>query len=250
MRSSARLLLIGSLGVAILLAFAVFLALVVRDDVAAEIARLTAIGARRRDRITFLVLEAGIPAVIGGVIGWWSGRPGRRSARAAGRRRGSALLVRRDVRRPVPLAAAFLVIVGRGRRPRSWRRRPGARGVAASALVVAIVLTAIVVLGWQLASTGPLDAAALARSVSSPIVVLLPPALAFVAALLLATAMPPLLRAITRRTRRAPLALAAVAAVAVARPGTAGCDPDAAGVQHRGDRLRDVLVGHAPCRDR
>src|SRR4029079_17266029 len=68
--SSARLLLIGSLGVAILLAFAVFLALVVRDDVAAEVARLTAVGARRRDRVTFLVLEAGIPAVIGGVIGW------------------------------------------------------------------------------------------------------------------------------------------------------------------------------------
>ncbi len=71
--SSARLLLIGSLGVAILLAFAVFLALVVRDDVAAEVARLIAVGARRRDRVAFLVLEAGIPAVIGGVIGWFGG---------------------------------------------------------------------------------------------------------------------------------------------------------------------------------
>ena len=48
--SSTRLLLIGSLGVAILLAFAVFLAQVVRDDVAAEVARLEAVGARRRDR--------------------------------------------------------------------------------------------------------------------------------------------------------------------------------------------------------
>ena len=38
--SSTRLLLIGLLGVAILLAFAVFLAQVVRDDVAAEVARL------------------------------------------------------------------------------------------------------------------------------------------------------------------------------------------------------------------
>ena len=75
------------------------------------------------------------------------------------------------------------------------------------ATIVAVVLTAIIVLAWQLASTGPLDTAALARSVSSPVVVLLPPALAFVAALLLATTMPPLLRAISRRSRRAPLAL-------------------------------------------
>ena len=52
-----RLLLIGSLGVAILLAFAVFLALMVRDDIAAEIARLAAVGARRRDRLLFLGLK-------------------------------------------------------------------------------------------------------------------------------------------------------------------------------------------------
>src|SRR4029078_2465921 len=62
--SSARLLLIGSLGVAILLAFAVFLALVVRDDVAAEVARLTAVGARRRDCLTLLMLEVCVPADI------------------------------------------------------------------------------------------------------------------------------------------------------------------------------------------
>ena len=56
-----RLLLIGSLGVAILLAFAVFLALVVRDDVVAEVARLTAVGARRRERVAFLVPRGGGP---------------------------------------------------------------------------------------------------------------------------------------------------------------------------------------------
>ena len=108
--SSARLLLIGSLGVAILLAFAVFLALVVRDDVAAEVARLTAVGARRRDRITFLVLEAGIPAVIGGVIGWIGGAlvvaflAGWASADPVAIVSGAMLA-------PGALAAAFLVIV-------------------------------------------------------------------------------------------------------------------------------------------
>ena len=108
--SSARLLLIGSLGVAILLAFAVFLALVVRDDVAAEVARLTAVGARRRDRITFLVLEAGIPAVIGGVIGWIGGAlvvaflAGWASA-------DPVAIVSSAILAPGALAAAFLVIV-------------------------------------------------------------------------------------------------------------------------------------------
>ena len=203
--SSARLLLIGSLGVAILLAFAVFLALVVRDDVAAEVTRLTAVGARRRDRVAFLVLEAGIPALIGGVIGWIGGAfviallAGWAAADPVAIVSGATLA-------PGPLAAAFLVIVV-AVITTVLATAPGRSWGGGIRTVVAIVMTAIVILAWQLASTGPLDAAALARSVSSPIVVLLPPALAFVAALLLATAMPPLLRAITRRSRRAPLAL-------------------------------------------
>ena len=203
--SSARLLLIGSLGVAILLAFAVFLALVVRDDVGAEIARLDAVGARRRQRLAFLVVEAAVPAVIGGVIGWIIGAgvvavlAGWASADAA------AILAGASVA-PGPLAAAGLVILV-AVVTTVLATAPGRSWGGGVRTVVAMVLTAIVVLAWQLASTGPLDTAALARSVSSPIVVLLPPALAFVAALLLATTMPPLLRAITRRSRRAPLAL-------------------------------------------
>jgi ABC-type lipoprotein release transport system permease subunit len=96
--------------VAILLAFAVFLALVVRDDVAAEVARLTAVGARRRDRITFLVLEAGIPAVIGGVIGWFGGALV--VAALAGWASADPLaIVQGATLAPGSLAAAFLVIV-------------------------------------------------------------------------------------------------------------------------------------------
>ncbi len=203
--SSARLLLIGSLGVAILLAFAVFLALVIRDDVAAEVARLDAVGARRRDRLRFLVLEAAIPAVIGGVIGWACGAvvvailAGWASADAGAILAGATLA-------PTPLLAAVIVIVV-AIVTTVLATMPGRSWGGGVRTIVAMVLTAIVVLAWQLAAAGPLDAAALARSVSSPIVVLLPPALAFVAALLLATAMPPLLRAITRRSTRAPLAL-------------------------------------------
>lgn len=203
--SSARLLLIGSLGVAILLAFAVFLALVVRDDVGAEVARLTAVGARRRDRVTFLVLEAGIPAMIGGLIGWIGGAL--TVALLAGWAGADPVaIVTGATLAPGSLAAAFLVIVV-AVITTVLATTPGRTWGGGVRTVVAVVLTAIVILAWQLASTGPLDSAALARSVSSPIVVLLPPALAFVAALLLATAMPPLLRAAARRSRRAPLAL-------------------------------------------
>jgi hypothetical protein len=203
--SSARLLLIGSLGVAILLAFAVFLALVIRDDVAAEVARLDAVGARRRDRVRFLVLEAAIPAVIGAAIGWLAGALAVALLAGWAAADIGAILTRATLS-PAALAAAA-VVVGVAIVTTVVATMPGRSWGGGVRTVVAMVLTAIVVLAWQLASSGPLDAAALARSVSSPVVVLLPPALAFVAALLLATAMPPLLRAIGRRSRRAPLAV-------------------------------------------
>ena len=203
--ASARLLLIGSLGVAILLAFAVFLALVVRDDVAAEVARLDAVGARRRDRLAFLILEAAIPAVIGGVIGWVGG--GLVVAMLAGWAAvDPAAIIAGATLSPTAMGAAALVILV-AVVTTVLATAPGRSWGGGVRTIVAMVLTAIVVLAWQLAAAGPLDAAALARSVSSPIVVLLPPALAFVAALLLATAMPPLLREITRRSTRAPLPL-------------------------------------------
>ena len=107
--SSASLLLIGSLGVAILLAFAVFLALVVRDDVAAEVTRLTAVSYGGVTGVSFLVLEAGIPAVIGGVLGWLGGRSPSHS-----RRLGSAdpiAIVAGATLAPGSIAAAGLVIL-------------------------------------------------------------------------------------------------------------------------------------------
>ena len=64
-----RLLIVRSLGVAILLAFGVFVALVIREDVGAEIARLR-VRSRMRVGSAFLVLEAMIPAAIGGIAGW------------------------------------------------------------------------------------------------------------------------------------------------------------------------------------
>ncbi len=198
-----RLLVLGSLGVAILLAFGVFLALVIRDDVGAEVSRLAAVGARRRDRLAFLVLEALIPAAIGGVLGWaggavvvallsaWTGVDVLAVL-------GGALLA------PAPLLTA-LVVIGVTILATVAATAPGVPRAGSVRIVTAIVLTAIVLLGWQLASGGALGPGTLAGAIASPIVVLLPPALAFIAALLLAAALPAVLRTLTRHSGRAPL---------------------------------------------
>ncbi|HYH93759.1 MAG TPA: FtsX-like permease family protein [Candidatus Saccharimonadales bacterium] len=201
--ASGRLLLIGSLGVAILLAFAVFLALVVRDDVKGELERLAAVGARRRDRVAFLVLEAAIPAAVGGLIGWvvggvvvgalaaWSG------VDALAVIAGTLLAPGAVIVMLFVLAAAVAAIV--------LASAPGLRFTGATTVAAAIGGTAIVILGWQLAAGGSIGADGLARSLVSPIVVLLPPVCAFVLALAFVAVLPPLLRALARRTRRAPL---------------------------------------------
>jgi hypothetical protein len=198
-----RLLLIGSLGVAILLAFAVFLALVVRDDVGAESARLAAVGAGRRDRAAFLILEAAIPAAIGGALGWiagalvvaglaaWSGV-------ATGPVVAGALLEPTSL-----LAAGALLLVTIA--ATVVATAPGLPRGGAVRIAGTITATAAVLLGWQLATSGPLGETSLASAIASPIVVLLPPVLAFLVALLLTTAMPPLLQGLARRLRRAPL---------------------------------------------
>lgn len=198
-----RLLLIGSLGVAILLAFAVFLALVVRDDVTAEVARLSAIGARRRDRVAFLALEAAIPAAVGGVVGWIGG--------------GVVVGVLAGLNSVDPVA----VIAGTVASPGALSAVAGVLAVAIGAIVAAtapglprggslrlagaVAGTAVLILGWQLAAGGALGAARLAQSLASPVVVILPPVVAFLLALAFVTALPPILRALARRTRRAPL---------------------------------------------
>ena len=200
-----RLLVVGSLGVAILLAFGVFHALVIRDDVGAEVARLSAVGARRHDRIAFLLLEAMIPAAIGGVAGWalasvvvgalstWSAADVR--AILSG-----ALLG------PTPLAAALIVIAA-AVLAMVAATAPGLARTGSVRIATAVALTMTVILGWQLAAGGPLGASTLAGAIASPIVVLLPPVLAFLVALILTTALPPLLRALTRRSTHAPLAI-------------------------------------------
>jgi hypothetical protein len=201
--ASARLLLIGSLGVAILLAFAVYLALVIRGDVGAELARLAAVGASRRDRLAFLSLEAAIPAAIGGLIGW-----------AAGGLIVAALAAWTGVD-PIAILTGTLLAPG------ALLAMVGVLSVAVAAVVVvsapglqlsgafrvaaAAAGTAILILGWQLAAGGSIGADVLARSLVSPLVVILPPVLAFLVALAFVALLPPVLRGLARRATRTAL---------------------------------------------
>jgi hypothetical protein len=201
--ASARLLLIGSLGVAILLAFAVYLALVIRGDVGAEMGRLSAMGARRRDRLAFLLLEAAIPAAIGGVVGWVGG--GLVVAALAAWSGVDALAVLTGTllspEAILAMLAVLLVVVAAV----VLASAPGLRLTGAVRIAAAVAATAILVLGWQLAAGGELGADVLARSLVSPLVVLLPPVLAFLVALGFVAVLPPILRALARRAGRAPL---------------------------------------------
>ncbi len=200
-----RLLLIGSFGVAILLAFVVFLALVVREDVAAEVARLVNVGARRRERIAFLALEAAVPAVVGGVLGWIGGAIAVGSI-AAWDGRDAVAIVGGTVAAPGTLGAmaAVLAVAVAATALATAPGGPGRGGLRSAAAVGAAV---VVLLGWELLAGGSLGGEALARSVASPVVVLLPPVLAFLLALAFVAILPPLLRALARRSSRAPLAV-------------------------------------------
>ncbi len=198
-----RLLLIGSLGVAILLAFAVFFALVVRDDVAAEAGRLSAMGAYRRDRIAFLVLEALVPAVAGGALGWLVGAVAVGSLAAwsgsdVGAVISGSLLAPGSV---LAATAVLLVVVG----AIVVATAPGLRRGSLLQLAGAVGMTVVLVLGWQLASAGTLGTASLATVLANPVVVLLPPMVAFLLALAFLLLLPPMLRALARRLRRVPL---------------------------------------------
>jgi hypothetical protein len=200
-----RLLLIGSLGVAILLAFAVFAALVARADVAAEVARLSAVGARRRDRVGLVALEALVPSALGGVAGWAVG-----SVVVAilagwqGVDPGPVLLG--AILSPEAIAVAIAVIAVTALAVTA-ATMPGLPRTGAVRTAGAVAITAGVLLAWQSAASGALGAGALSSSLVSPLVVLLPPVLAFLVALGFLTVLPPSLRWLTARLRRAPLAV-------------------------------------------
>ena len=200
-----RLLLLGSLGVAILLAFAVFAAMVNRPDVVAEHRRLLALGAGRRQRATFLVLEAAVPSILGGILGW-AVVSIVVALLAVSRGADPAAVVSGALLSPAAIVVD-LAVVGAAIVAIAVGSAPSRRGGGIVRLAGTAALTAAGILGWQLVGSGALDPDALGSSLASPILVLLPPVAAFLVALAFLLLVPPLLRRLARSARRAPLPL-------------------------------------------
>ena len=215
-----RLLLIGGEAAALLLAFAVLAATGLRRDTAAQWQRLTWYGARRWQLALSSVAEAGVVALAGAVAGW-----------AVGAAAGAFVAARADV--PVADVLRHSVVDGRG------IALALGLAVAAAAVVVLALLGSTARVAIDVAALGAACAiaVALARGAADTqtladergtgaVLLLLPALIAFVAAVVCARALAPLLRVLERRARSAsvPVRLAALslarnpgrAAVAVA----------------------------------
>ncbi|MEO7118244.1 MAG: FtsX-like permease family protein [Candidatus Limnocylindrales bacterium] len=214
--ASGLLLVVGSIGAAAFLAFAWFAALAARADLAAEWRRLTRLGARPWQLGLFVAAETVIPAIIGVFVGVvaaaialfalanWQGVP-------VGPVLSAALTEAGAIRILLLVAVLATVVSALGlipplRRSGVWR------------LVPAVALTAAVILGWQLWSSGALSPQGLSEG-AGPVAVLLPAVGAFLVAGLVLVLVPILFRAAARRARHAPV-LARLALLSVAR------DPD------------------------
>lgn len=198
-----RLLLLGSLGVAILLAFVVFAALVGKPDVLAEHRRLIALGARRRQRIAFLVLEAAVPSVVGGLLGWLGGALVI-AVVAVSREVDPLAAVGGSLGAPAAVAVGLGVVVAAVGAILA-ATAPGIPRGSVLRFGASAALTAGLILTWQLVASGALSPSDLGETLASPLVVLLPPVVAFLVALAVLMIVPPVLRRLARMARRAPL---------------------------------------------
>ncbi len=198
-----RMLLISSLAVSILLAFAVFAALVGRADLAAELARLRAVGARRVDLGALIVLEAMLPVGVAGVLGALGGLV-TVAVLAASQQVPIGPLLENALLAPEALVAAVVTMAAAAVATIAVTT-PSLRGRGFARTLGAVGVTAVVLLGWQLSSAGALEPAALARSLANPAVIVVPSALAFLVALAFLAVLPQIFRALARRLRRAPL---------------------------------------------
>jgi hypothetical protein len=208
--ASGRLLLIGSLTTAVLLAFAAFAAAVGRADVGQEYRRLRARGASRRQLAAFVTAEACIPALLGcglGIaiaLGIVAGLGAGQEA-PVGDVVATALLSWPAAATIGVVVVAAIVAVILGIHPASGRLvRPSTLVVAALPLVIFVAL--------DLATAGPTGTSGLASRAGGPALVLLPAVVGFLALLAALVVLPPIFRILARLARRArlPLRLALV----------------------------------------
>ena len=203
--AGGRLVLVGSMSAAMLLAFAIFAAAIGRHDVHHEYRRLSRQGARRRELTAFIALEAGIPAFAGAALGaaaafgavaviaTWQEAP---VAEALGIALGSSGTL------SVVLGVSLLAMlaVGLGIHP--------AVGRAVSLRLFGIgFLPVAAVLAWDVATRGPLGRDTLASRAVEPVLVLMPAVLGLAAIVLGLLVLPLAFRWLARRLRRGPLSM-------------------------------------------
>lgn len=209
-----RLVFISSLIVGVLLAFAAFAAAIERPDVALEDRRLRAAGASGAARFLFIAGEAVVPAVAGSVVGAL-GAVIAIGALAASQELpvdtvlGLALLQPAGIALTAALVGLAVVATMLGIHPSTGR-------LLQPRVVIAAVLPAGLILAWQRISAGPVDPARLAAEATSPAAVLLPGTLGLLVILGSLVLLPPVLRWLARRTRRAPIGIR-LATISLAR---------------------------------
>lgn len=219
--AARRLLLIGGEAAALLLAFAVLAAAGLRRDVEAQWRRLTWYGARRWQLVSGTAAEVTLVAFLGALVGWIAGIGvaafvADRSHAPIGAILGHSTLSGHGVLFGVVIAVAAALVV-------LLSLRAGATRVGALTVtpVDAAALGAVVAIVIALAR-GAADTNALAQERGTGAVLLLLPALvAFVAAVVAARALGPVLSWLERSARGAPAPLR-LAALSLARnPGRA-----------------------------
>lgn len=209
-----RLVFISSLIVGVLLAFAAFAAAIERGDVALEDRRLRAAGASRGARFLFIAGEALVPAVVGAIVGEiWAviaiGALAASQGLPVDTVLGLALLQPAGIALTLGLVGLAIVATMLGIHPSTGR-------LLQPRVVIAAVLPAGLILAWQRISAGPVDPSRLAAEATSPASVLLPGLLGLSVILGSLVLLPPVLRWVARRTRRAPIGIR-LATISVAR---------------------------------
>lgn len=212
--ATGRLVFIGSLIVAVLLAFAVFAAAVERDDVALEYRRLRVHGAGRAQLATFVAAEAAVPAVVGSIVGWL-GAAAIVGAIGASQGAPPAAVLQVSLLEPGAVALiggiAFLALIAV-----ALGIHPGAGRLIQPRLIAVAVIPVVAVLAWDRFNQGQLDAEALAQTAAGPGTVLFPGLLGLTVILGSLLVLPPIFRRLARTARRSPLAVR-LALTAIAR---------------------------------
>ena len=195
--NGGRLVLVGSLGVAILVAFAAYAALLGRRDFRHELERLAAAGGGRAAGALLVAFEAGIPTLAGGLLGWLVAAlaaplvtplPGAAPAETISRLAGEPAAIVGGL--VVTLLALGAVVVG----------LVGTAGRQALAGLVPGLLLAGGLVAWRL--LGGVDVGAVGGSLDAPILALLPATIGLTIAALALLVVPRLLQRLAAAGRR------------------------------------------------